>query len=289
MNDLIARLFVLLQQLLPKSLLTTFVYHVARVRWGPLKNFLIRRFVALYDVDTSKLLHSVPEGYPNFNHFFIRELSPGARTIDSGTNTIISPVDGTVSARGQIEDDDIFQAKGLHYSLTDLLATDTDEATIYRGGSFITLYLAPYNYHRVHAPLTGEIKSAHYIPGTLFSVNDSTVRCLPMLFARNERVACHVQTASGPMVILFVGAINVGTIYTKWTGDVRPRHKGIAEDINLSGSGRSFDKGETIGWFNLGSTVILLLPPDTSNQFVGISAGDTVSMGQAIGTLRDSR
>ena len=289
MKDLTARLFVLLQRLLPKQLLTRFVFRVARIRQVPIKNFLIRRFVQLFKVNTSELVHPVPDGYPTFNHFFVRELSAEARTVDRDANTITSPVDGTVSACGCIEGDQIFQAKGLRYSLTDLIATDTDEAAAYVDGAFATLYLAPYNYHRVHAPLAGTVKSVHYVPGTLFSVNDATVRYLPSLFARNERVVCHIETGSGPMIIVFVGAMNVGTINTKWTGDIRPRRHGVVEDIALDDQDLDFDKGDPLGWFNMGSTIILILPPGSSNDFDVIEAGQSIRMGEAIGRLQDDQ
>ncbi len=286
MSPLLARLFVILQKLLPKTLLTALVYRLARVRQVAVKNFLIRRFVALYKVDTGELVHPVPEGFPTFNDFFTRELAAGARPVDKDDDSIICPVDGTVSACGSLDDDQVLQAKGLRYSLTDLLATDTADAATYAGGAFATIYLAPYNYHRVHAPLAGEISAVRYIPGTLFSVNEATVRALPELFARNERIACHVQTENGPMVVIFVGAMNVGTIHTCWSGDIRPKRHGVVEDIALADTGRTFAKGDTLGWFNMGSTVILLLPPGQADDFADIEAGQTVRMGSVIGRLQ---
>ncbi|MBT8100519.1 MAG: phosphatidylserine decarboxylase, partial [Gammaproteobacteria bacterium] len=175
--------------------------------------------------------------------------------------------------------------KGLHYSLTDLLATDTVDAERFVGGSFATIYLAPFNYHRVHAPVSGELTAVRYIPGTLFSVNDATVRHLPQLFARNERLACHMKTAGGPMILLFVGALNVGTINTVWTGDIRPRRSGVVEAFNLNEirGDRRFLQGDTIGWFNMGSTVILVAPPGATDNFENIIAGQTLRMGDRVG------
>ncbi len=287
MSPLLARLFVNLQMLMPKALLTSLVYRLTRVRQVAVKNFLIRRFVALYKVDTGELVHPVPEGFPTFNDFFTRELASGARPVDTDKDSIVCPVDGTVSACGPLDGDQVFQAKGLRYSLTDLLATDTADAAAFAGGSFATIYLAPYNYHRVHAPLAGEIRAVRYIPGTLFSVNEATVSSLPALFARNERIACHVQTQGGPLIIVFVGAMNVGTINTRWSGDIRPRRHGVVEDIILPDSGRAFAKGDTIGWFNMGSTVILILPPGQADDFAGIESGQAVRMGSVIGRLLD--
>ena len=291
MLTLYSRLFVILQHLLPKQLLTALIGRLARVRQVSVKNFFIRRFIAHYKVDVSELPHPVPDGYPTFNDFFIRELVADARTVDASPNSIASPVDGTVSAAGRIDRDLLFQAKGINYSLTDLLATDTADAERYVNGAFATIYLAPYNYHRVHAPLSCELVAARYLPGTLFSVNAATVQFLPQLFARNERLVGHLKTDSGPMVLIFVGALNVGTIHTRWTGDIRPRKHGTAEEIDLRGAGveTRLEKGATLGWFNMGSTVILLLPPDASDSFAAIEAGQTVRMGQAIGEFAAGR
>lgn len=281
------RLFVTLQRLLPKYLLTALVYRVARVRVVAIKNALIRGFVALYRVDVSELRHPVPEGYPSFNDFFIRELADGARSFDGADDSIASPVDGTVSAAGAIERDQLFQAKGIRYTLQDLLATDTPEALQYKGGAFATIYLAPYNYHRIHAPVAGKLAALRYVPGALYSVNDATVRNLPGLFARNERLVCHVSTAAGPMVVIFVGALNVGTISSRWTGDIRPRKHGVVEqfDIDALDAGPEFAAGDTLGWFNMGSTVILLTPPGVSDAFSTLEPGTTVTAGDAIGRM----
>ena len=285
MSALVPRLFVLLQRALPKHLLTSLVYRLARIRIVAVKNFLIRRFVGWYAVDLDELQHPVPDGFVTFNDFFIRELAPGSRIIDATEASIVSPVDGTVSAAGRIDRNLLFQAKGLSYTLTDLLATDTADAEKYVGGAFATIYLAPYNYHRVHAPQAGELLHARYVPGDLFSVNDATVQNLPWLFARNERLVCHITTRGGPMVLIFVGAMNVGTINTIWTGDIRPRSSGVVEtiDIRKNQVAAAFDKGDTLGWFNMGSTVIMLSPPGGSDNFANLEAGQTVRTGQAIG------
>jgi phosphatidylserine decarboxylase len=287
-NTVVARLFVFLQHLLPKFLLTSLVYRLARVRTVAIKDFLIRRFVAAYKVETGELIHPVPSGYPTFNDFFIRELAEGARPVDAATGSIISPVDGTVSAAGVVQQERIFQAKGLDYSLTDLLATDVDDAARYVNGAFATIYLAPYNYHRVHAPLDGELTAARYVPGALYSVNAATVGHLDGLFVRNERLICHFRSDQGPFVVVFVGALNVGTINSRWTGDTRPRATGVVEQVDLRQSGASprVTKGDTLGWFNMGSTVILLMPPGTSDAFAALEPGQTVRMGEPIGHLQ---
>jgi len=291
MTTITDQLFVLLQRMLPKYLLTSLVHRIARLRNVAVKDFLIRRFVSHYGVDVSDVKHPVPDGYATFNDFFIRELSPGARPIDAGDDSIVSPVDGTVSAAGLIRRERLIQAKGVSYSLTDLLATDTIEAQRFVDGAFATIYLAPYNYHRIHAPLASELVAMRYVPGALFSVNHATVRQLPRLFARNERLICQFSTNFGPLAMILVGALNVGTIGTPWTGNLRPRSVGSVEPVDLRGTDSSLAlaKGDTIGWFNMGSTVILLLPPATSDNFVALESGLLLRMGQVIGRMNGQR
>jgi phosphatidylserine decarboxylase len=287
MFDLLAQFFVLIQKALPKHLLTAIVFWLARLRIVWFKNFLIRRFISIYDIDVDEICLPVPDGFESFNAFFVRELADNARPIAEDTKSIVSPVDGTVSAAGVIDKDSIFQAKGLRYSLVDLLATDTSEAETYFDGRYATIYLAPYNYHRVHAPLDGELVAARYVPGDLFSVNGITVARLPGLFVRNERLICHLKTETGPMVLIFVGAMNVGSISTIWTGEIRPRKTGVVEQIDIRKNGRdlAFRKGDGIGWFNMGSTVVLLRPRSNADEFTDLETSQTVKMGQAIGQI----
>ena len=229
----------------------------------------------------------MPSGFATFNDFFIRELRDGAREIDNDDDAIISPVDGTVSFAGPIHGDSIFQAKGIDYTLGDLLATDLDEAERYIDGSFATIYLAPYNYHRVHAPLAGELVAARYVPGDLFSVNEATVSSLNGLFRRNERLVMHFRTAAGPAVLILVGALNVGSISTPWTGEIRPRKAGAVDVLDLGSHPTQVEKGDLLGWFNMGSTVILLLPKDTCEWDDDLEPGETLRMGEEIGELRE--
>jgi phosphatidylserine decarboxylase len=270
---------------MPKYLLTALVFHIARIRQVGIKNFLIRRFVGLYNINVEELSHPVPDGFPSLNAFFTRELAADARSIEDREDIVVSPVDGTVSAAGTIERGRLFQAKGIDYALSDLLATDIADADRFAGGSFATIYLAPYNYHRVHAPMAGELVSATYVPGNLYSVNDATVRQLRDLFIGNERLICHFDGLTGPFAMIFVGALNVGTINTIWTGDIRPRKNGVAESIDIANVAAPTEtgKGDTIGWFNMGSTVILLAPPGGAD-YSALSAGETVLVGQRIGT-----
>jgi len=279
------RLFVLLQYTLPRFWLTSVVYRITRIRQTAVKDFMISKFTRLYDVDIDDVKLDVPKDFATFNDFFIRELENDARPIDDDPSSIISPVDGTVSAAGAISGEHIFQAKGLHYTLEDLLATDTQEARAFVGGMFATIYLAPHNYHRVHAPLDGEIVAARYVPGDLFSVNTATVANVPGLFRRNERLVLHFTTASGPAVLIFVGALNVGSISTPWSGEVRPRRHGVVEIIELDDGPHEIKKGDLLGWFNMGSTVIVLLPANTCDWNSDLKPNATLRMGETIGSV----
>jgi len=281
---MLERLFVFLQYLLPRYALTALVYRLARLRSVRLKNTLIRQFVKLYDVDLEGVREPVPDGFENFNAFFTRSLETGARPVADGSRAVVSPVDGTVSAAGRIESDRVFQAKGRNYTLADLLFLETDRARAFENGRFATIYLAPYNYHRVHAPLAGRLDALHYVPGDLFSVNAATARYLPRLFARNERLVMHFDTPHGPAALVFVGALNVGSISTPWTGEIRPRRRGSAESIEPGAHPRTLEAGDLLGWFNMGSTVILLLPDGTAEWDDGLRPGHTLRMGQRIGS-----
>lgn len=287
MTKILAWPFLLLQFLLPKHLLTSLVRYIAGLRLRPVKDFLIRRFVAVYKVDIDEAEKPVPDGYATLNEFFTRSLADGARPIDASAASIVSPVDGTVSAAGRLESDSLLQAKGKHYSLSDLLMTDVPEAERFENGTFVTLYLAPRNYHRVHSPLDARLVAARHVPGALYSVNASTVAVMPRLFTRNERLICHFDSGAGPVIVVFVGALNVGSISTPWTGPIRPRHKGVVQDIDLAQNDHPVrvGKGDLVGWFNMGSSVIVLLPPGACELGAAATEGTQVSMGQAIGRV----
>jgi phosphatidylserine decarboxylase len=282
---MLSRLFVYLQYLLPRYWMTAVIYRLARIRHTAFKNLMITRFVRLYKVDTGDVKRDVPDGFASFNDFFIRELHEDARPIDSTPGTIVSPVDGTLSQAGHLDRDRILQAKGHAYTLDDLLATDIDDARAFEDGSFATIYLAPYNYHRVHAPFSGELVAARFMPGDLFSVNAATVAAIPGLFGRNERLALHFDTEFGPAVVILVGALNVGSISTPWSGEIRPRKSGTVETIGLNRAPRDIARGDLLGWFNMGSTVILLLPKDACRWNDDLLPGKSLSMGRGIGTL----
>lgn len=282
---MLAWLFVILQYVLPRYWLTAIIYRLARVRNNTVKNFLISRFIRLYDIAIDDIKLSVPDDFASFNDFFIRELSDNARPIDADSESIVSPVDGTVSSAGAISGNSIFQAKGLEYSLEELLATDLQEARNFVDGAYGTIYLAPYNYHRVHAPLDGELVAASYVPGDLFSVNAATVANVPGLFRRNERLVLRFNTTQGPYALILVGAFNVGSISTPWSGELRPRKHGVVEMIELQGSPCKIRKGDLLGWFNMGSTVIVLLPNKSCDWHQTLTPGARVRMGEAIGTV----
>ncbi|MCH7830331.1 MAG: phosphatidylserine decarboxylase [Proteobacteria bacterium] len=280
-------LLVALQYLLPQHWLTALVWHITRIRHRATKDFLISQFVALYKVDVEEVRLDVPADFATFKDFFIRELRAGARKIDTDDDSIVSPVDGTVSMTAGIRADSIMQAKGIDYSLDDLLATDLEEARTYIDGSFATFYLAPQNYHRVHAPLAGELLAARYVPGDLFSVNAATVSRVDGLFCRNERLIMHFRTAWGPAAVIFVGALNVGSISTPWSGEIRPRKHGVVDVIDLSRASCTVAKGDLLGWFNMGSTVILLLSRNACEWDQDLLPGDALRMGEAIGKMSD--
>ncbi|MEM7431285.1 MAG: archaetidylserine decarboxylase [Pseudomonadota bacterium] len=275
-------LFAHLQYVLPKYWLTALIYRIARIRHVGFKNFLITQFAKLYDVNLDEVRLDVPNDFEHFNAFFIRELKHDARPIATGTDTLVSPVDGTISQLGTLRKNSILQAKGIDYALQDLLATDLDDATVYHDGSFATIYLAPYNYHRIHSPLAGDVVSASYVPGALFSVNAATAQHVPGLFARNERLIVRLDTAIGPVAVIMVGAMNVGSITTPWTGEIRPRANGMVENCVLNDTPRNVAAGDLLGWFNMGSTVVLLLPSASTTWDGQLEAGTVVRMGEAL-------
>ncbi len=282
---MLQRAFVLLQYLLPRHRLTAAVHRIARVRLAFVKNTLIRMFVRIYDVDVAEIDREIPRDFRDLNDFFTRELAAGARPIDERSDSFVSPVDGTVSAAGRLVDDAMLQAKGIDYSLDELFAIDLEEARGFANGCFATIYLAPYNYHRVHMPIDGELTAAHYVPGDLWSVNDATVARISGLFHKNERLNLHFRTPHGPAAVVFVGALNVGSITTPWTGEVRPRKRGVAEVLDLGRASREVRRGDLLGWFNMGSTVIVLMPDGAVRWRDGLNAGSTVRMGERIGEL----
>jgi phosphatidylserine decarboxylase len=283
----LSRLFAAFQHVLPQHALSRLVHHATRSRAPALKNTLIRAFVRGFRPDLSDAVEPDALAYETFNHFFTRALRQGSRPLDADPLGIASPVDGTVSECGAIDGDRLLQAKGRHYTLAALLAGDADLAHSFEGGAFATIYLAPYNYHRIHLPLAGTLIDARYVPGRLFSVNRATADAVPGLFARNERVVC-VLDAPPRYALVLVGALNVGSMETVWHGEVTPRRPRHAAVLPLDGlrAPRRLPKGAEMGRFNMGSTVILLFPRGTTAWAPGFVPGRTVRMGERIGTLR---
>ncbi|HUO94743.1 MAG TPA: archaetidylserine decarboxylase [Steroidobacteraceae bacterium] len=283
------RLFVWLQYLLPQHLLTALVHRVTRSERPAVRRALVRGFRRLYAVDLDEAAEPDAERYASFNEFFTRALKPGARPIAPGPLTLASPCDGTVSERGAIEGERLLQArlaaKSRWYTLSELLG-DPARAAPFAGGEFATIYLAPHNYHRVHMPLAGTLTSVHYVPGALFSVNGATAATVPRLFARNERVACLFDTAAGPLAVVFVGALNVGSIGLVGYGDLTPRRPREALSLPPPPSLPGFLKGAELGRFNMGSTIILLLARGAVAWLPRCVAGGTVRMGEALGECR---
>jgi phosphatidylserine decarboxylase len=276
------RLFVWLQYLLPQHGLSRLVLATTRVRIAWFKNLTIRCFLKLYRVDMTEAAESDPYRYPTFNEFFTRSLKDGARPLANDTAAIASPVDGCVSEAGTIDRDRLLQAKGRHYALTELLAAQS-WASRFEGGSFATIYLAPFNYHRVHMPLGGELQETIYVPGRLFSVNAVTAQHVPGLFARNERILTLFDTGRGQFALILVGALNVGSMATVWAGDITPAARRVV--TRVPGPRMTLEKGAELGRFNMGSTVILLFEPNRARWQPQVRAGSVVRLGQTLGRI----
>lgn len=250
---------VLLQYILPHRLLSRIVYWATRWEWTPWKNFLIREIVKRYDVDMSQAAQPDPFAYQHFNAFFTRKLKADARRADPDPGTIVSPADGRISQSGRIRDGRIFQAKGQEYTAAELLG-DEAAAAPFRNGSFVTIYLSPRDYHRVHMPLEGELTGTTHVPGRIFSVAPFAVEAIPRVFARNERLVCHFQGAHGPFVSVMVGAILVSSVATVWDGLAIPPYASDIRRHDCRDRHVKLERFAEMARFNMGSTVILLLP-----------------------------
>jgi phosphatidylserine decarboxylase len=255
------RLKVLLQHLLPKQRLTTLAGHVARAQGGAVTTRLIRWFVQKYNVDMSEAEHPDLSSYQSFNDFFTRPLKLGARPLASSDFTC--PVDGAISQFGSIDDHHIVQAKGHRFTTSELVGGDTVLAADFQHGSFANLYLSPKDYHRLHMPCDGCLTRMIYVPGALFSVNPVTARGVPNLFARNERIVCVFQSPEhGSFVMVLVGATIVGSMATVWHGVINPKRTGKVSEWDYADQDVVLRKGEEMGRFLLGSTIVLLFRKD---------------------------
>ncbi|MEE2729834.1 MAG: archaetidylserine decarboxylase [Pseudomonadota bacterium] len=278
------RIKVLPQYCVPQHLLSRAVGLLAESRWPLIKNAFINFFVQRYDIDMSLAAEENPEAYATFNDFFTRALKDGVRPIaDSG---VVCPADGAVSQIGPIEEDRIFQAKGHHYTLSQLLGGNEDKAAQFRNGQFATIYLSPRDYHRVHMPFGGQLTDMTYVPGKLFSVNTVTAGQVPSLFARNERVVAFFDTEIGPMAVVLVGAMIVASIETVWEGMVTPPLRRLKHFDYAPHDGRmELARGAEMGRFKLGSTAIVLFGPNRVQWNDHLQAGSRVCMGESLGTL----
>ncbi|HRL99172.1 MAG TPA: archaetidylserine decarboxylase [Acidovorax sp.] len=252
------RLAVLPQYLLPKQALTTLAGKFASARLGGLTTSVIRWFVGRYQVNMAEAANPDIASYASFNDFFTRALKDGARPLAEAS--LICPVDGAISQFGPIAQDQVFQAKGHSYSTTALVGGDAALGARFENGHFATLYLSPRDYHRIHMPCAGELTRMIHVPGELFSVNPTTARGVPGLFARNERVVCVFESDQGPFVLVLVGATIVGSMATVWHGQVNPPRTGTLRQWDYAPGQVRLQKGEEMGRFLLGSTVVMLFP-----------------------------
>jgi phosphatidylserine decarboxylase len=279
----VSRLAVLPQYVLPKQLLTAFAGRVAGARGGALTTALIRWFIGRYGVDMTEAAAPDPAAYATFNEFFTRPLRTGARPLAAAG--LVSPVDGAVSQLGPIRGDRIFQAKGHDYTTRALVGGDAALAARFEDGMFATLYLSPRDYHRIHMPCAGRLVRMWHVPGALFSVNPTTARGVPGLFARNERVVCEFVGPHGPFVLVLVGATVVGSMATAWHGTVTPPRRAGVREWRYDDGAVTLAQGEEMGRFLLGSTVVLLFPPGTAAFDPAWREGRAIRMGEAMGTL----
>ena len=268
------------QHLIPKNLSSALVYRVTRSRRSWLKRPLIRWFARAYRVDLEEASSANLDSYATFNDFFTRALRSGVRPIEGDAHTLVSAADGVLTEHGSIDGDRLLQAKGRDYSMTELLGETDASIAALRNGSYLTIYLAPHNYHRVHAPLAGSLLRTRYVPGERFSVSRATAAAIGRLFCRNERVVCWFDTAHGPMAVVLVGALNVSSIGTSAHGEIA---SGAAREW-VEASPRAVRRGDEIGRFNMGSTVIVLLGAGVA-WGPGAEHGAAVRVGQALATL----
>ena len=282
MKSVIERLLAGFQYILPQHFLSRIVYALMRseIKW--LKNLLISFISRIAGINYAEALSPDPADYVSFNAWFTRALKPGARIFDPDPQAFLSPCDGTVSETGSLRENLVLQAKGKDYSLQDLLANDPvcEQLT---GGYFATIYLSPSDYHRVHMPLRGRLQRMIHVPGRLFSVAPYTVRQVPRLFARNERVISIFETDSGPLVMVLVGAMLVSSTETVWAGEVTPTKSKVVTVKDYSDQEISLAKGEEMGRFNMGSTVILLMPAGALKNLERLGPGDVVRVGERLG------
>ncbi|MBT8446793.1 MAG: phosphatidylserine decarboxylase [Gammaproteobacteria bacterium] len=270
------------QYLLPQHLISRAIYALTRIRGGGATTLAIRIFARVYNVELALAERPEPRAYDTFNAFFTRALRDDARPVDPDPATVVSPVDGCVSAAGDIGDDSVFQAKGRCFSLA-ALTGDANAAGTFSGGNWTTLYLSPRDYHRIHMPCDGQLVRMRYIPGRLFSVNARTTRTVDNLFARNERLVLEFAAEFGTFTLVMVGAMCVGSMSTGWAGAVGPDEMPPDGVRDYRDAPIAFSRGDELARFNMGSTVILLYPPGVVTWAETLTENRAVVMGTAIG------
>ena len=276
-----------LQTLLPHRALSAIVRRATRWTWSPWKTLLIRQIVRRYHVDLDEAAQPDPGAYAHFDAFFTRALKPDARPIASDPSVLLCPADGRISQAGQINADRLLQAKGREFSVAELLA-DEVAANAYRDGAFVTVYLSPRDYHRVHMPQDGTLVETVHVPGRLFSVAPSAVAAIPRLFARNERLACHFEGPCGPFAVVMVGALLVSGVETVWGGMQIPPYAHRIVRRDWRGRGMRLSRGTEMARFHMGSTVILLLPAGAAGLAGHLAPGHPVRVGEGIGRLSEA-
>lgn len=281
------KLFIAFQYIVPQHLLSHLVGWLAETRIGWIKNLFISKFIKQFNVNMDEAKRHRPEEFENFNDFFTRELKEDIRPIDINDNVIVSPADGAISQLGAIENGRVFQAKGQDYSLIELLGGNSETANDFMGGEFATIYLSPRDYHRLHMPVTGTLREMIYVPGDLFSVNQITAQNVPRLFSRNERVVAIFDTELGPMALVLVGAMIVAGIETTWAGRITPFDRRI-RSVKYPAQGENqqplvIEKGEEMGRFFLGSTVVVCFGKDKMHWLDGMKAEQPLRLGESIG------
>ena len=285
-TDLKQKLFILLQYVVPQHTVSRIAGMLTDSPIPWLKNALINKAIKTFNVNMTEAAEPNPKQYATFNAFFTRSLADGVRPIDADENSVVSPADGQISEMGSIQQGQLLQAKGKSFSLNQLLGGDAELTDAFTDGSFMTVYLSPKDYHRVHMPWGGTLKSMTYVPGALFSVNQTTAEQVDGLFARNERVICSFDTDKGPMVVILVGAMIVGSIETVWAGQVSPPKRQLTTvNYQQPQEPPAFEKGDEMGRFKMGSTAIILFAKDAVEWDSELSASSDVNMGQKVGRV----
>jgi len=275
--------------IIPVNLLSRITYFLMHTKRFPFRDPFVTFMIKRHSIQVQEALepdYTDRRIHPNINSFFVRALRPDARPIATGENELCSPADGTISQIGKINHEQIIQAKGHSFSAVDLLGGSEERAKPFLNGNFATIYLSPSDYHRVHIPFSGKLQEMVHIPGKLLSVAPFLIDAVPNLFANNERVACLFETRFGPMAIILVGAVNVGSIETVWAGEITPpRGLKVTDTLYKGDDAIELKKGEELGRFNMGSTVIMLFPPDTIKWQENLKHDDKIQMGNLIATL----